>query len=81
MLNEVNYFIVRDQCEFIFLGVGVGGGGVGIRGCATTLVTGQYIVLENISTEYYTVRTARSGVSFNQGLARSERSLQISKKQ
>ena len=27
-----------------------GGGALGIRGCATTLVTGQYIVLENIST-------------------------------
>ena len=79
MLNEVDYFIVRDQCEFIFLGVG--GGRLGIRGCATTLVTGQYIVLENISREYYTVRTASSGVSSNQGLARRERSLKISKKQ
>ena len=30
--------------------------GVGIRRCATVLVTGhtgQYIVLENLSTEYY----------------------------
>ena len=64
-----------------FLRSGGGGGGLGIRGCATTLVTGQYIVLENMSTEYYTVRTASSGVSSNQGLARRERALKISKKQ
>ena len=38
-----------------------------MRGCATVLVTGEYIVLENISKEYYTVRTASSSVSSNQG--------------
>lgn len=31
----------------------------------TILVTGQYIVVENISTEYYTVKTASSSVSSN----------------
>ena len=47
----------------------------------TVVVTGQYIVLENISMEYYAVRTARSSVSSNQGLASHERSLKISEKQ
>ena len=72
----MSYFIVHDQCEFFFLGVGLE-----IRGCATVLVTGQYIILENISTEYFTVRTASSSVSSNQGLASRERSLKISEKQ
>ena len=54
---------------------------MGIRGCATVLVTGQYIVLQNISTEYYTVRTASSSVSSNQGLASRECSLKVSEKQ
>ena len=38
-----------------------------IRGCATVLITGQYIVLEHIRAEYYTVRKASSSVSSNQG--------------
>ena len=66
ILNEVNYVIVRDQYNFFL------GGGWGIRGCATVLVTGWYIVLENISKKYYTVRTASSSVSSNQGLASRE---------
>ena len=53
----------------------------GIRSCATVLVTGQYVVLESISTEYYAVRTASSSVSSNQGLASRECSLKISKMQ
>ena len=53
----------------------------GNRGCVTVLVTGQYIILENMSMEYYAVRTTRSSVSSNQGLASHEHSLKISKKQ
>ena len=56
-------------------------GGQGIRGCATVFVTGQYIVLENTSTEYYTARTASSSVSSNQGLASRQCSLKLRKKQ
>ena len=59
ILNEVNYVIVRDQYEF-FRRIGVGG----IRGCAIVLVTGRYVVLENIITEYYTVRTPSSSFPF-----------------
>ena len=43
--------------------------------------TGLYFVLENISTEYYTARTASSRVSSSQGLASHEHSLKISGKQ
>ena len=45
VLNEVNYFIVRDQYDLFFLRRGLG-----IQSCATLLVTGHYIVLESVRT-------------------------------
>ena len=51
------------------------GGGGRIQGCATVLVSGQYI-------DYGILyRTASSSVSSNQGLAIRERSLKIVEKQ
>ena len=73
ILNEVNYVIVGDQYEIFSEEEGGGGGGGRIWGCATVLVAGEYIVLENICKEYYTVRTASSSVSSNQGLASRKR--------
>ena len=55
-------------------------GGQGIRGRAIVFVTGQCIVLENTSTEYYTARTASSSVSSNQGLASRNNPLPTFKK-
>ena len=66
ILNEVSYFIVSDQYE-IFSQEG------GIQGCVTILVTGQYIVLENIKTEYYSVTTASSSASRKCSLKISEK--------
>ena len=77
----MNYFIVRDQYNFFFLRRGRGAGvGLGIRGCATVLVTGQYIALE-ILVRNITQSGQQVLVSSNQGLVSRERSLKISEKQ
>ena len=74
-------FHISRPMRIYFLRSGWGGGGAGNSWLCDHFGHWSVHCFGNISTEYYTVRTASSGVSSNQGLARRERSLKISKNQ